>query len=101
MPTYILYCNKCQEETKRINIKVDQRHKQKCEKCNSLLKLIITPVNFKIKGFSAKNRYGLAPKKLGELMDEADRRAGRIPRGEKLNEKILSRKTRKKMPELI
>ncbi len=101
MPTYIYECKSCDKKVELYNIPVKERHRQKCAKCKANLLLIISPnINITVKGYSARNSYGLH-ETIGELMDKADRRLGREPQGEKINERVLERKARKKMPKLV
>lgn len=101
MPTYIYECKNCGKEIELYNIPVKERHEQKCVKCKNDLLLVISPnVNITVKGYSARNSYGLH-ETVGESMDKADKRLGREPQGEKINERVLERKARKKMPRLV
>ena len=100
MPTYEFECKKCKEKITRMFVKIAERNTQKCEKCGGNLNLLISTPHFKVKGFNAANSYGVH-EKLGEIMDRGDKEYGREPRGEKLNESVLKRKARKKMPKLI
>lgn len=100
MPTYTYKCDKCENILDKPFVKVDARHNQICKKCGTKLILQFVPVSFRVKGYSAKNSYGVHAT-IGEVMDKRDRELGKEPMGRELNELVSQRKTRKKMPRLV
>jgi len=100
MPTYLLFCKKCDEKTTRMFVPISKRHRQSCNKCGTILELIITAPHFVVNGLNAKNSYGLKAT-VGEMIDEADKRLGRKPQGEYINDVVSTRKKRKKPQRLV
>jgi len=56
MPVYTFRCNECEKTFDEITIRAEW-DKIRCRRCGGKVEKIMTPANFIIKGFNAKNGY--------------------------------------------